>query len=35
MVSLTAASVTPAEPDRPSVATPLPPSASSASLWPW
>ena len=34
-VWLTAASVTPADPDRPSVATPLPPAASSASPWPW
>ena len=26
---------TPAEPESPSVATPLPPAASSASPWPW
>ncbi len=34
-VSATLAFVTPAEPGRPSVATPLPASASNASLWPW
>ena len=34
-VSATRRSVTPAEPGSPSVATPLPPAASSASPWPW
>ena len=34
-VSATLAAVTPADPGRPRVATPLPASASSASLWPW
>ena len=33
--SATAPAGTPAEPGRPRVATPLPPAASSASLWPW
>ena len=35
IVCATADVGTPAEPERPSVATPLPPAASSASPWPW
>ena len=35
IVSATAPSVTPSHPDKPWFATPLPPAASSASLWPW
>ncbi len=35
IVSAAAAPVTPGEDGRPSVATPDPASASSASLWPW
>ncbi len=35
IVSAAAAPVTPGEDGRPSVATPEPASASSASLWPW
>jgi hypothetical protein len=34
-VSATAASGTPTDPDRPWLATPEPPAASNASLWPW
>jgi hypothetical protein len=34
-VSATVPSVTPADPGRPSVATPLPAATSSASTWPW
>ena len=35
MVSATAPAVTPADPLMPWLAMPLPPAASSASLWPW
>ncbi len=35
IVSLAAAPVTPGESGRPSVATPEPAAASSASTWPW
>ena len=35
IVSATVPAVTPAEPGRPSVATPLPAATSSASTWPW